>query len=61
MFYRYGNIGANEIEKIKEQPKDGFQNHLEAEEHLQNLFVKDEYPFGNDKHSFTILEVCKKL
>lgn len=33
-----GNIGAHEIKKIDEQPKEGFISEKAAEEHLKNLF-----------------------
>jgi len=50
-----GNVGAHEIKKIDDQPKDGFVSEKAAEEHLKKLFKIGDYPFNkNNWESFMI-------
>ena len=58
--FQQGNIGTHQIEKIDEQPDDGFENYSQATRHLEKLFKMDKYPFGSIKFNFTILEVYAK-
>jgi hypothetical protein len=42
-----GNIGAHEIKKIDNQPKEGFDSENDAEKHLNKLIKEGEYPFDS--------------
>lgn len=55
-----GNVGAHEIEKIKDQPKEGFDLTWQAEDHLRKLFNKKEYPFDRNWVSFAIMKLYSK-
>lgn len=57
-----GNIGAKEIFKIDDQPKEGFDNESEAEKHLEKLFHEGKYPYDNKwKYSFMISKLYNNM
>lgn len=57
-----GNIGAKEIFKIDDQPKEGFNNEPEAEKHLEKLFNEGKYPYDNKwKYSFMISKLYSNI
>ncbi len=49
---------VHEIEKIKDQPKEGFRTELEADNHLFDLIKKGGYPY--DSHFFAIMKLYRK-
>jgi hypothetical protein len=57
-----GNIGAKEIHKIDDQPKEGFDNESEAEKHLEKLFHEGKYPYDNKwRYSFMISKLYNNM
>ncbi len=57
-----GNIGAKEIHKIDDQPKEGFNSESEAEKHLEKLFHEGKYPYDNKwKYSFMISKLYNNM
>lgn len=59
MFFKTGNITNNQIKKIEEQPKEGFDNINIAEKHLFILIKNGSYPFDRE-YDFTILPLYTK-
>jgi hypothetical protein len=55
-----GNIGAHEIKKIKDQPKEGFRTDGQAETHLRELLNSDKHPY-NSWHNFSIMPMYSIL
>jgi len=55
-----GNVGAHEIKKIKDQPKEGFRTDGQAETHLRDLLNTGEYPY-NSWFSFSIMPMYSIL
>ena len=55
-----GNIGANEIVQISDQPKEGFSTKIKATIHLKKLMKKGDYPFDGYWFSFMIAEIFSK-
>jgi hypothetical protein len=52
-----GNVGAHQIQRIKEQPEDGFESELEAENHLTMLLLKTNGTFSYPWDAFTIMKL----
>ncbi|MEK6880231.1 MAG: hypothetical protein AABY22_11510 [Nanoarchaeota archaeon] len=55
-----GNVGANEIVKIKDQPKEGFVSEKSARNHLSQLMKNGDYPFDRNWNLFMISELYSK-
>ena len=55
-----GNVGAHEIKKIKDQPKEGFRTDGQAETHLRNLLNTGEYIYSSH-FSFSIMPMYSIL
>lgn len=57
-----GNIGAKEIFKIDDQPKEGFSSESEAEKHLEKLFNEGKYPYDNKwRYDFMISKLYSNV
>ena len=54
-----GNIGPNEITKIGDQPKEGFENEAQAEKHMFELSKSKKYPFDRGWHSYSIMKLYR--
>ena len=62
VYYRPGNIGSRDVKVIDEQPIDGFNTELEAEDHLKELILaKTGQYFDRDWYKFTILKTWNSL
>jgi hypothetical protein len=62
VFYRVGNVGSRDVKTINEQPEDGFETELEAEEHLKKLILsKKGHFFHRNWYKFTILKTWNSL
>ncbi len=62
VFYQVGNIGSRDVKTIDEQPKDGFENERDAEEHLKKLILaKKGYFFDRSWYKFTIMKTWNSL
>ena len=55
-----GNVGAHEIKKIKDQPKEGFRTDGQAETHSRNLLNTGEYSHSSH-FSFSIMPMYSIL
>jgi hypothetical protein len=57
-----GNIGAKEIFKIDDQPREGFSSESEAEKHLEKLFNEGKYPYDNKwRYDFMISKLYSNV
>ena len=53
MLSQIGNVGAHQVQKIDDQPKEGFSTAKEAEDELKKLLKTGKYPYDR-WYSFTV-------
>ena len=58
--WQTGNIGSNNIKKLKDNPKDGYKSYDDAKAGMIKLFNDGNWELNNNYYDFSIMELFYK-
>lgn len=58
--WQTGNVGSHNIEKLKDNPSEGYKSHDEAKTAMLDLQEKGNFRLNDGRHTFAIMEIFWK-